>query len=108
MKICAHTSRNRQRDPQAGAAERRRTGDNAAVVEHDDLLHQREAEAGAAALGREERLEHALAGGWLDPGPLSSTVIVDTPRSASTSDSITTIGATDADCRPRPRCAAGC
>ena len=37
-----------------------RDGDPA-VVENDDLLHEREAEAGAIPLGREERLEHALA-----------------------------------------------
>ena len=43
--------------PPAGEA----AGDDAAVVEDDDFLHEREAEAGPVALRREERLKDALA-----------------------------------------------
>lgn len=51
----------RQRDLKAGAATLERPDDNAAVVEDDDLLDERKAEPRAAALRREERLEHAIA-----------------------------------------------
>ena len=84
--------RQRQRDLEAGAALRRRADGDAAVVKDDDLLHERETEAGAVALRREERRKSCArrAAGAM-PGPLSLTAIRETARPASTTDSITTM-----------------
>src|SRR6185436_1505374 len=58
---------NRQCHVKRGAAAWRRCDVDAAVVGHDDLLHQRETETGAGLLGREERTEDLLASLGRDP-----------------------------------------
>src|SRR6266542_3669087 len=59
-----------QRDAEAGPAQRRDAGDDAAVVKDDDLLHEREAEARAAALVREKGTENLLALRGRNAGPV--------------------------------------
>src|SRR5205814_4023476 len=68
--FCVVALANWQEHLQAGPAERRRPGGHAAVVEHDDFLHEREPEARAVPLRREERTEHAIARRGLDTGPV--------------------------------------
>src|SRR5262245_53714800 len=67
------TSRRGQRHTQARAPERRGTGGDPAVVEHDDFLHECEAKAGAAAFRGEERLKDAFASDRVYAG----TVVID-------------------------------
>src|SRR5436190_4023014 len=59
-----------QHDLEARAAGRRTTYRHSPVVEHDDLLNERETEAGPAALRREEGPEDTLAKRGRDAGPV--------------------------------------
>src|SRR6185436_19950459 len=70
---CKKALGGRKRDAEAGPAKRRGTGRDAAVVKHDDLLHQCQTQAGAASLRREERLKDTRASRGLD----ARAVVVD-------------------------------
>ena len=60
---------------QPRAPERRRADRHAAVVRHDDLLDERQAKTGAVLLGREERLEDAVASASRNAGVPGSPLV---------------------------------
>ena len=99
----------RQRDLKAGAAERRGADRDPAVVKDDDLLHERQAEAGAVALGGEERPEDPLARFRRDAGAvvfdddLSLAAVTDRARIERRRPAPAIRRRT-----PRPHSAAGC